>query len=112
MSADDSNSNSKVLSLGRLPIAMPLNWVTEDWFKATAITAVAQDGRRLGTVTVCERVRHFAPGFSTVHALSTKPVYSGAGWRTRLYHDAVRSLQEIYKDELDVTPSDVSPTSE
>lgn len=79
-----------------VPVQLPKGWQALSDPRGVVIDAFDEEGRMLGSITVCEQVRGFTPGVSTVYPKSGAKKYAGRGWKQQLYADAVESLQAVF----------------
>lgn len=73
----------------KLPITLPEGWTAQSMIAFGVV--ITADNRR-GYVTVDERLRAFETGMTAVRKRGHVD-YAGRNWKTRLYSDAVATLQ-------------------
>lgn len=77
-----------------IPAELPHGWIAEAYRpNEVLITAVDEDGRALGSITVDESVRGFALGCCQVRSHQQMQDATGRGWKQRLYEAAIAELE-------------------
>ena len=77
-----------------VPAQLPPCWFAEACRPhEVLITAVGEDGRAVGSITVNETVRGFALGCCQVRRHQQMQDATGRGWKQRLYEAAIAELE-------------------
>lgn len=77
-----------------VPAELPPGWFAESYRDhEVIITAVGEDGQKIGSVSVNETVRGFALGYCQVLRHQQMQDATGRGWKQRLYEAAIAELE-------------------
>lgn len=87
-----------------VPAELPPGWFAEAYRPhEVLITAVSEDGRSVGSVTVDETVRGFALGYCQVRRHQQMQDATGRGWKQRLYEAAIAELERAITWKVQTT---------